>query len=210
MGRLQILAMLLPAGLTVLLGLFPALALDLAGEGIRQLVGPVARPPVIGLALGAGEGHSTYAPLAVALLIGLALMLLWALVRWRSPSIADRGPAWNGGFIDPSAELIFGDPLSQPSAAGMGQPLRRMLGGTLFAAGEKVTLPPPGDPRPARLEAGFEDRIGMAPLTPAARIRDAVAVQVERLRSLTIRGSLSLVFATLVGLLALVAWLEGR
>lgn len=71
-------------------------------------------------------------------------------------------------------------------------------------------MPPPGDPRPARLEAGFEDRIGMAPLTPAARMRDAVAVQVERLRSLTIRGALSLGFATLVGLLALVAWLEGR
>ncbi|SDD76550.1 proton-conducting transporter transmembrane domain-containing protein [Belnapia rosea] len=210
MGRLQVVAMLLPAGLTVLLGLFPALALELAGEGIRQLVGPMVRPPVIGLALGAGEGHSTYAPLAVALLIGLALMLLWAVVRWRSPAIADRGPVWNGGFIDPPAELIFGDPLSQPSAAGMAQPLRRMLGGTLLAARERVTLPPPGDPRPARLEAGFEDRIGMAPLTPAARIRDAVAAQVERLRSLTIRGSLSLVFATLVGLLALVAWLEGR
>jgi hypothetical protein len=33
---------------------------------------------------------------------------------------------------------------------------------------------------------------------------------VERLRGLTLRGSLSLGFATLVGLLAMLAWLEGR
>jgi hypothetical protein len=33
----------------------------------------------------------------------------------------------------------------------MAQPVRRMLGGTLLAAREAVTMPPPGDTRPARL-----------------------------------------------------------
>ncbi len=209
-NRFELAGMAVPAALTLLIGLCPGLALALAGPGIRVLVGPAALPPVVGLAIGAAEGHSAYAPLVVALLLGLALVLPWLAVRRRSPLAADRGPAWNGGFIDPPAEFVFGDPLGQPSAAGMAQPLRRMLGDPLLAAREAVTMPPPGDPRPARLDAGFEDRAALALPVPAARLRDAVAGQVERLRGLTLRGSLSLGFATLVGLLALLAWLEGR
>ncbi|WP_052388759.1 proton-conducting transporter transmembrane domain-containing protein [Belnapia moabensis] len=209
-NRFELAGMAVPAVLTVLVGLFPGLALALAAPGIRVLVGPAAMPPVVGLAIGAGEGHSAYAPLVVILLLGLALVLLWVVVRRHSPAVAERGPAWNGGFIDAPPEFVFGDPLSQPSAAGMAQPLRRMLGGTLLAAREAVTMPRPGDPRPARLEAGFEDRAALALPTRTARLRDAVAGQVERLRGLTLRGSLSLGFATLVGLLALLAWLEAR
>ncbi len=209
-NRFELAGMAVPAVLTLLIGLFPGLALALAAPGIRVLVGPAAMPPVVGLAIGVGEGHSAYAPLVVILLLGLALALLWLAVRRRSPATAERGPAWNGGFIDPPPEFVFGDPLSQPSAAGMAQPLRRMLGGTLLAARETVTMPPPGDPRPARLASGFEDRAALALPVPAARLGDAIAGQVERLRGLTLRGSLSLGFATLVGLLALLAWLEGR
>ena len=209
-NRLELAGMAVPAALTLLIGLLPGLALALAEPGIRILAGPAATAPVVGLAIGAGEGHSAYGPLAVALLLGLAAVLAWLVVRRRSLAVADRGPAWNGGFIDPPAEFVFGDPLSQPSAAGMAQPLRRMLGGTFLAAREAVTMPPPGDPRPARLEAGFADRLALALPAPAARLRDAVAAQVERLPGLTLRGSLALGFATLVGLLAMLAWLEGR
>ena len=46
-------------------------------------------------------------------------------------------------------------------------------------------------------------------LAPLARWRDAATRQVERLRDLTIRQSLSLSFAALVLLLALLAWTEG-
>jgi hypothetical protein len=40
--------------------------------------------------------------------------------------------------------------------------------------------------------------------------RDAVAVWLDAARDFTIRRCLSLGFAALVGLLALLAWLEGR
>ena len=47
-------------------------------------------------------------------------------------------------------------------------------------------------------------------LAPLARAREALSTRVERLRDLTIRSNLSLGFGLLVGLLALLAWLEAR
>jgi hydrogenase-4 component B len=41
-----------------------------------------------------------------------------------------------------------------------------------------------------------------------AALRERIALQTERLRDLTIRQCLSLSFGALVGLLALLAWLE--
>ncbi|MBL6458539.1 hydrogenase 4 subunit B [Belnapia sp. T6] len=211
-GRFELLALLLPAGLTLLIGLVPGAALALAEPAIRLLAG-AAQVPAQGIAQGvglaAGEGQAGLLPLSVALLLGLAGVGAWAVIRWRSPGATRRGPVWNCGFIDPPEHLIFGDPLSQPSAAGLAQPLRRMLGGALLAGREAVAMPSPGETRPARLEAGFADPSGRFLLTPAARLRDAVAAQVERLRDLSIRGCLSMAFGTLVGLLALLAWLEG-
>ena len=116
---------------------------------------------------------------------------------------------WNCGFIDPPPHLPFGDPLSQPSAGGIAQPLRRMLGDSLLQARESVDMPRPGETRAGHYAAGFADPSGPLLLAPAAALREWIAAQVERLRDLTIRRCLSLSFATLVGLLALLAWLEG-
>jgi formate hydrogenlyase subunit 3/multisubunit Na+/H+ antiporter MnhD subunit len=208
-SRLERWSLLLPAGLTVLLGLFPGAMLALAAPAIGLLTGRVAAP-ARGFLLGAGEGASTYLPLAVALL--LALLgggLAWWVAR-RSPLAAARGPVWNCGFIDPPDYLPFGDPLTQPSAGGIAQPLRRMLGEPLLRAREAVDMPEPGETRAARYGAGFEDPSERWLLAPAARLRDRLAEAVEHLRNLTIRQYLSLSFGTLVGLLALLAWLESR
>ena len=208
-SRLERLSLLLPAGLTVLLGLFPAAMLGLAAPAIAVLAGPAALPPARGLALTAGEGASTYLPLAVAGLLVASLVTVWFLVRRRSTGATLRGPVWNCGFIDPPPWLPFGDPLSQPGAAGMAQPLRRMLGGSLLGATETVLMRAPGDPRPGHYAAQAADPSEAGLLAPLARLRDAVAGRAERLRELTIRGCLGLSFGTLVGLLALLAWLEG-
>jgi formate hydrogenlyase subunit 3/multisubunit Na+/H+ antiporter MnhD subunit len=203
-------ALLLPAGLTVLFGLFPATLLSLAAPALQVLTGPAAQAPARGLWLVGGEAPSGYAPLFIALLLVLALALGWFLVRRRSPATTQRGPVWNCGFIDPPAHLPFGDPLTQPTAGGIAQPLRRMLGQPLLRARESVDMPRPGETRPARYAAGFEDPAGPLLLAPAARLRDRIAAQAEKLRDFTIRRCLSLSFATLVGLLALLAWLESR
>jgi hydrogenase-4 component B len=209
-GRFERAAMLLPAGLTVLLGLFPGSVLGLAAPALQELVGPLIRVPARGPWLAAGEGMTGYAPLVIALLLALALGVTWLLVRRRSPAATARGPVWNCGFIDPPPHLPFGDPLTQPGAAGLAQPLRRMLGETLLQARESVDMPAPGETRPGRHAARFADPSDALLLGPAARLRDRIAGTAERMRHFTIRRCLSLSFATLVGMLALLAWLEAR
>ncbi|MBU8537098.1 proton-conducting transporter transmembrane domain-containing protein [Falsiroseomonas tokyonensis] len=202
------LALLLPAGLTLLFGLLPGPLLALA-EGAVQLLVPHGMVERGSLAMiRVGDGGARIMPLAIALLLAVAGALVWWLVRRRAPAGVARAAAWDCGFMAPPQHLPFGDPVTQPSAAGFGQPLRRMLGGSLLAAHESVTMPAPGDPGPARVESGFADPSERWLLAPLARLRDALAARAEALRDLPLTATLMLPFGTLVALLALAAWLE--
>ena len=208
-GRLERWALLVPAGLTVLLGLLPGPLLMLAQPALAVLLGLGATAPADGFSLlgGSGEAVAWYMPLALLLVLAVAGVALVFAIRARSPLETRRGPVWNGGFIDPPDHFPFGDPLSQPSAGGLAQPLRRMLGNSLLAAHETVDLPRPGEARAAQYSAGFADPAFAWVLRPAAWLRDAVATQTEKLGKFSIRRCLSLGFATL---LALLAWLAAR
>lgn len=196
--------------LCLALGLLPGPMLDLAEPALRLMTGAAPSPRNGPLVLAPGDGASRHAPIALAvLLVGAGGLVLWQ-VRRRSPAPAARGPAWDCGFIAPPPHLPLGDPLTQVSAAGLSQPLRRMLGEPLLAAREQVEMPPPADPAPARLHAGFRDW-GEAPLLGAlARAREALAAQAERLGGLGIRGCLGLAFGLLVLGLLLLAGTQGR
>lgn len=204
------LALLLPAGLTVVFGLLPGPMLSLAEGALQALVRQDVTERATIAAIRVGDGAGAYMPLGIALLLAVLGAAIVFLVKRRAPSGVARSPAWDCGFIAPPQHLPFGDPITQPSAAGLGQPLRRMLGNPLLAVHEGVTMPPPGDPSPARIEAGFADPSDRLLLAPLARLRDAVVVRTERLRDLTLAQCLMLPFGTLVALLALIAWLEAR
>lgn len=211
-GRLERWSLLLPAGLTVLLGLFPGAMLVLAEPAIQALLGPAATAPARtgGLVLATGESGAAYPPLAAALLLAVLGGAVLLLVRRRSPLPVNHGPVWNCGFIAPPAHLPFGDPLTQPGGAGIAQPLRRMLGEPLLAARERVDMPEPGEVRAARHRAGFADPSQGLLLRPATALRRHIAARAERVQDWTIRRLLSLGFGTLVALLVLLAWIEGR
>jgi formate hydrogenlyase subunit 3/multisubunit Na+/H+ antiporter MnhD subunit len=201
-------SVLVPAGLAVLAGLFAAPLAELAEGALRVALGPAAQAPARGLSLGLREAGARYAPLWLLPLLALAAAgIVWAMRR-RSPLPAARGPAWDCGYIAPPAHLPFGEPLTQPSAAGLGQPIRRMLGESTLAAREEVLPAPPGSTEPARHGLLWRDPSLPALLRPLAAWRVAASIQVERLRDLTARQCLALSFGTLVALLALLAWLE--
>ena len=211
------LSLLLPACLTLLLGLIPGPMLSLATGAQAILAGETMDGRSGVFAVAVGDGASRYWPVGVALLLVACGAVVWAAVKRRAPVIARelggediaRGPAWDCGFAAAPQHLPFGDPLTQPSAAGLGQPLRRMLGQPVLAAREEVAIPEPGTTEPARIDAGFADPAFALLLDPLARAREAVIARTERLRGLTIRQSLMLPFATLVALLVLIVWLEG-
>ena len=202
-------ALALPAGLCLVFGLVPGMLLDLADPALRLMTGTAA-PRAGWDAIGAAEGGARYWPLAVALLLGLAVAAVVLAVRRRAPAGVMRGPAWDCGFIAAPPHFPFGDPAAQPSAAGFGQPLRRMLGQGLLGAREQVRMPGPGETAPAVLESGFHDP-ALAFLEGALpRWRDAAAARAERLRDLSIRQCLGLTFGAVVLMLALLAWMGAR
>ncbi|GGG42789.1 hypothetical protein GCM10010964_32850 [Caldovatus sediminis] len=149
-GVAGIAALGLPAAGVALLGLFPGALLTLGDPALRLLAGASVTPRVGPLAVtlpGAGEAPAAahLAPLAVAVLLGLAALALAFVLRRTAAGAAGtapvRAPVWNGGAMAPPPHLPFGDPAAQPGAAGMAQPLRRAF--PLL----------PSDPRPATLRA---------------------------------------------------------
>jgi formate hydrogenlyase subunit 3/multisubunit Na+/H+ antiporter MnhD subunit len=125
-----------------------------------------------------------YAPLPLAIamlaLVGLVLLLLRRFGAQGEREV----PAWNGGFGRPPVWLPFGDPLTQPSATGFAEPVRRVLGVVLGRGG--------GDPGEKYL------------LAPLVRLHQMFVRLAERIRRATIRQRLAFVFAALViSLLAL-------
>jgi NADH:ubiquinone oxidoreductase subunit 5 (subunit L)/multisubunit Na+/H+ antiporter MnhA subunit len=212
------LSLLIPAGLTVLFGLIPGPLLSLGGAAQQILVREAMEDRAGSFSVAVGDGAASYWPVGVALLLAVSGIAILAAVKRRAlPGVARErggeetafGPIWDCGFAAAPAHLPFGDPLTQPSAAGLGQPLRRMLGQPVLAVEEKVVMPDPGTTAPARIEAGFREPTFALLLAPLAAARELVVARTERLRDLSIRQSLVLPFATLVALLVLIVWLEG-
>ncbi len=136
-------ALLVPVAPLLLLGLVPGWALAGGGAALAAVAGRAAPLPTRGAGLALSEGGAAYAPLLLAALLALAALALAALVLRLAPpggASAARGPAWDGGFLAPPPHLPFGEPLTQPNAAGLAEPLRRLLRGP---AGARRAPPPP-------------------------------------------------------------------
>src|SRR5439155_1056352 len=82
---------------------------------------------------------------------------------------------------------------------------RYSLSAMFILARDHVEMPPPGDTRPARLRIELHDLIWERMYEPIADVVGFSADKLNRLQFLTIRRYLSLVFATLVTLLLVLA-----
>ncbi len=189
-----------------LLAIFAAPMLTLAAGVVGGLLGEGAAPPAAGLHLVLGEAGARYAPWAVAALLATLGWALWYGLRRLGAPNPRRAPAWDCGFLPPPADMPFGDPLTQVSAAGSAQPIRRSLGGLALTLREAHEAAPPGSAAPARLRGLARDHGFAALLWPLARARRAAGHQAERLRDLPLSAYLALALGTLVLLLALLAW----
>ena len=119
-------------------------------------------------------------------------------MSWSASRALRRGPAWGCGFSDPV-------PAAQYSGAGFAQPIRRVFGTLVFYARDHVDMPAPGDTRPARFRIELHDPIWEGIYQPIAAAVGLASERLNHLQFLTIRRYLSLVFATLVTLLLVLA-----
>ncbi len=202
--RFSLATMLLLALLCLLAGILPGLVIDTWGPVVGNLVGQ--RMPVQSVEpwltiIPVAAGRSSYNGLLVFLFIAWAALTAAQVIhRWASHAMR-RGPAWDCGYPDAS-------PLTQYSASGFAQPIRRVFGSVVFRATEEVDMPPPGDTGPARLTVMVHDLVWATFYEPVARAIGILADRLNAFQYLTIRKYLSFVFVALVVLLlALELWL---
>ncbi len=144
------------------------------------------------------ESRSSYNGLLLFILIAVAASLAsYVIHRWASNATRRSAP-WDCGFPDAS-------PTTQYTAGSFAQPIRRVFGTTLFHAREEIYMPPPGDPRPARLQVHLHDLLWDALYAPIAKAVGVTADVLNRVQFLTIRGYLTLVSGALVALLVILA-----
>ncbi|MCZ7564761.1 MAG: hypothetical protein M5U08_14065, partial [Burkholderiales bacterium] len=194
-------AMALLAALCLLPGVLPGLVIDALAPTVQGLVG--ARMPVqvsvpwlsiVPIA----ESRSSYNGLLVLLFVVFSGTFAAVVIhRWASDRIR-RAPAWDCGYPDPSAA-------TQYSASSFAQPIRRVFGTVVFRARERVEIPPPGDPRAARLVVELRDLAYEWLYLPLAAGVTGAADRLNYLQFLTIRRYLTLVFVALVSLLTVLA-----
>jgi len=144
------------------------------------------------------ESRSSYNGLLLFVLIAVAASLAaYVIHRWASHATRRSAP-WDCGFPDAS-------PATQYTAGSFAQPIRRVFGTTVFRAREVIHMPPPGDPRPARLHVHLHDVLWDVLYAPVAKVVGVTADVLNRVQFLTIRGYLTLVSGALVALLVILA-----
>ena len=199
--RYSLSAMFILAALCLLAGILPGLVIDaLAPITIAILGGrmPIQANEAWLSIAPIAESRSSYNGMLVMVFITLsASSAVYVIHRFASRALR-RAPAWGCGFSDPV-------PAAQYSGVSFAQPIRRVFGTLVFNARDRVEMPAPGDIRPARLRIELHDQIWEKVYEPLAGAVGVSSERLNRLQFLTIRRYLSLVFATLVTLLLVLA-----
>jgi hypothetical protein len=185
----------------VALGILPGFVIDALAPAVQALSGArmpaQAEVPWLSI-VPVAESRSSYNGLLVLVFTATSGAVAAILVHRLASRRLRRAPAWDCGFPDPS-------PATQYSASSFAQPIRRVFGTHVFAARERVEMPPPGDTSPARLEVRLSDRIWDLLYAPVAAGVERAALRLNGLQFLTIRRYLSLVFLSLIVLLVVLA-----
>jgi formate hydrogenlyase subunit 3/multisubunit Na+/H+ antiporter MnhD subunit len=199
--RFSLTAMFILAALCLLGGILPGPVIDALSPISLQILGgrmPIQANEAWLSIAPIAESRSSYNGLLVMLFVAMSASLaVFVIHRFASRTIR-RGPAWGCGFSDST-------PAAQYSGASFAQPIRRVFGTMLFYARDHVDMPAPGDTRPARLRIELHDLVWEGMYEPIVAAIGLSSEWLNQLQFLTIRRYLSLVFATLVTLLLVLA-----
>ncbi|MDB5636976.1 MAG: hyfB [Bradyrhizobium sp.] len=199
--RYSLSAMSILAALCLLAGILPGLVIDALSPVTIAILGgrmPIQANEAWLSIAPIAESRSSYNGLLVMVFITVSASLAVFFIHRFASHALRRGPAWGCGFDDPA-------PAAQYSGESFAQPIRRVFGTMVFHARDHVEMPPPGDIRPARLRIELHDLVWEAMYAPIAIAVSLSSERLNRLQFLTIRQYLSLVFATLVTLLLVLA-----
>jgi formate hydrogenlyase subunit 3/multisubunit Na+/H+ antiporter MnhD subunit len=189
------------AAICLLAGVLPGVVIDALSPVTQSLVG-AHMPAQMNRAwlsiVPVAEARSSYDGLLIFLFIAASAWITAIAVHRFASHRSRRGPAWDCGFPDPS-------PATQYTAGSFAQPIRRVFGAVVFGSHETVTMPPPGDMSPARIEKHIHDPVWETFYAPVAAATGAIADWMNVLQFLTIRRYLGFVFVALILLLLVLA-----
>ncbi len=194
-------AMLALAALCVVAGVLPGLFIDMLGPVVENVVG--ARLPVQTFLPWASivpitNVRSSYDGLLILLFLAISGTSAAMLIHRYATRATRRSDIWDCGYPEPLAA-------AQYTGSSFAMPIRRVFGTSMFLVRERVDMPRPGESRAARFHVRIVDPAWRYLYGPAARTVTRAALVLNPLQSLTIRNYLTLVFATLVVLLLVVA-----
>jgi len=197
----SLVAMYALVALCLIAGILPAYFIDALASVTHALTGD-SLPSRQGLEwltiVPIEESRSSYNGLLLFAFIAVSAGLAAEVIhRWAS-NLTRKSDPWDCGFPDAS-------PATQYTAGSFSQPIRRVFGTVVFRAREDVDMPAPGDSRAARLHVELRDLLWETLYLPAAALVGFAAEKLNRVQFMTIRGYLTLVFAALVVLLAILA-----
>jgi hydrogenase-4 component B len=199
--RYSLAAMFILAALCLVAGILPGLLIDALSPITLDILGgrmPIqAHEPWLSI-VPIAESRSSYNGLLVMLFITISASFAVSFIHRFASHAVRRGPAWGCGFSDSA-------PAAQYTGGSFAQPIRRVFGTLVFHARDHVEMPAPGDVRPARIRIELHDLIWEGLYAPIAKAVSISSDRLNRLQFLTIRRYLSLVFATLVTLLLVLA-----
>jgi hypothetical protein len=193
--------MFILAALCFIAGVLPGLFIDMLGPVVNDLVG--ARMPVQTFLPWASivpiaDTRSSYNGLLILLFLAVSGTLTAMFIHRFATRAIRRSDIWDCGYPDPSVA-------TQYTSSGFAMPIRRVFGTTAFLVRERVDMPRPGDARAAHFQVKILDPAWRYVYGPAVRMVMRVATTLNQFQFLTIRSYLTLVFATLVLLLLVVA-----
>lgn len=196
--RFSLLAMALLAGMCLVIGVMPTLAVEALGPVVDMLTTGSLPPQSTGPAplslVPFADGRSSYNGMIImAFLLISGVATAWFIHRFASAKVSF-GEAWDCGTPDDT-------PLAQYTAESFSQPLQRVYGTAVFQAQERVDMPPPGALRPAHHSVESEDPAWRFVMNPVTRLLWRITRRTDILQRLTIRQYLAIVFAWLVMLL---------
>jgi len=199
--RYSVAAMFIVAALCLLTGILPGWVIDTLSPITTELLGgrmPIQANEAWFSIAPIADSRSSYNGLLVMVFVTISASLAVFFIHRFASHALRRAPAWGCGFSDPA-------PAAQYSGESFAQPIRRVFGTLMFHARDHVTMPAPGDTRPARLRIELHDLIWEGMYQPIAAAVQRSTRRLNYLQFLTIRQYLSLVFATLVTLLLVLA-----
>jgi hypothetical protein len=142
--------------------------------------------------------RSSYDGLLILLFLAISGTSAAMLIHRYATRATRRSDIWDCGYPEPLAA-------AQYTGSSFAMPIRRVFGTSMFLVRERVDMPRPGESRAARFHVRIVDPAWRYLYGPAARAVMRTALALNPLQSLTIRNYLTLVFATLVVLLFVVA-----